>query len=275
MKIPARAAALLLVLALLSGCSSGGTPTEEERPVYSPTGQDNPNVDQNPYDLDCFVQVDGFTVYRGEAPSYVGVDVSSYQQEIDWTQVAAAGVSFAMIRVGYRGYTYGTLNQDPCFEANIQGALAAGLDVGVYFFSQAVSAEEAQEEALQVLEWVEGYPITYPVAFDWEPVEGEDVRTDGVTSETVTQCVRAFCSVIAEAGYTPMVYFNRGQGYAVMDLEQLQEYSFWLASYTDVPDYAYHFEMWQYSCTGSVPGIQGNVDLDLCLTEYAPEEDAP
>lgn len=260
-----RAAALLLLVCLLTGCA-GKEPVAEEG--YTPTGQNNSGVDKNKYDDASFVQVGGFTVYEGDASSYVGVDVSSYQKEINWTQVAEAGVSFAMLRVGYRGYTLGGLNPDSMFEANLTGAQEAGLDVGIYFFSQAITPSEAEEEAWQVVEWIKGLDITYPVVFDWEPIDGDEARTDGVTPETVTECAKAFCAVIESAGYTPMIYFNRSQGYDVMDLEQLQQYDFWLASYSELPNFNYHFEMWQYSCTGSVPGIEGNVDLNLCLTEY-------
>lgn len=266
MRMWKQAAVILLLAGLITGCAGGEPATEEER--YTPTGQNNPSVDKNKYDDSCFVQVDGFTVYEGEVTSYTGIDVSSYQQEIDWEQVFEAGVSFAILRIGYRGHTYGALNLDPRFEENLKGAQEAGLDVGVYFFSQATSPEEAEEEARQVLEWLDGRTLTYPVVFDWETIDGGGVRTDEVSSKTVTECAKAFCSVIERAGYTPMVYFNRSQGYDIMDLEQLQEYDFWLASYSEVPNFNYHFEMWQYSCTGSVPGIEVNVDLNLCLTEY-------
>ena len=177
-----------------------------------------------------------------------------------------------MIRVGYRGYSTGNLNPDPYFEANIQGALDAGLQVGIYFFSQAMNKEEAMAEAVQVLEWIRDYDVTYPVVFDWEEITGAEARTDTVSAETVTECAKAFCGVIQSAGYIPMVYFNRTQGYEIMDLAQLTDYDFWLARYTEVPDFEYHFEMWQYSSTGTVPGIEGNVDLNLCFVDYPMEQ---
>ena len=264
---------LLALGLLMTGCA----PVEEPEPVetgYSATGRDNPNVAKNEYKDENFVQVGGFTIYTGsDAASHIGVDVSTHQGVIDWQQVAASGVRFAMIRVGFRGYTGGGIYPDEQFAANIQGALDAGLQVGVYFFSQAVSEEEAREEARQTLEWIADYDVTYPVVFDWEEITYDEARTDDVEPETVTACIKAFCDEVEQAGYTPMVYFNRSQGYDIMDLEQLEGYEFWLAGYTETPSFQYAFEMWQYSCTGTVPGIQGDVDLNLCLVDY-PEEEA-
>ena len=227
----------------------------------------------NRYDSGAFVVEDGFLTYRGDAPSYVGIDVSSHQGQIDWAQVAAAGVDFAMIRAGYRGYYNPTLNQDAYFTYNIQQALAHGLEVGVYFFSQAVTVEEAREEAYQLLEWIDGYDITYPVVFDWESVDDEDSRTRNTDGETVTECALAFCEIIEEAGYLPMTYGSPSKIYAGgIDLAQLQDYPFWLAHYTTdwaPTSFRYHYHTWQYASDGSVPGIEGRVDLDLCLTDFS------
>lgn len=170
-----------------------------------------------------------------------------------------------MIRVGYRGYSQGALQMDERFRENMDGALAAGLDVGVYFFSQATSVLEAEEEADFVLSAVRGYPIKYPVAFDWEFIDGAEARTDGMDGDTVTQCATAFCDLISVAGYTPMVYFNQELGYLFYQLDQLDASQFWLAEYDTKPDFFYDFEMWQYTHTGVVPGIQGNVDLNLAF----------
>lgn len=170
-----------------------------------------------------------------------------------------------MIRVGYRGYSQGTLQMDERFQENMDGALAAGLDVGVYFFSQATSVLEAEEEADFVLSAVRGYPIKYPVVFDWEFIDGAEARTNGMDGDTVTQCAAAFCDLISVAGYTPMVYFNQELGYLFYQLDQLDASQFWLAEYDTKPDFFYDFEMWQYTHTGVVPGIQGNVDLNLAF----------
>lgn len=193
-----------------------------------------------------------------------GIDVSFYQGEIDWNAVAADGVEFAIIRLGYRGYTEGTLQMDSRFQENIRGAMAAGLEVGVYFFSQAITPEEAEEEADYVMQALHGYDITYPVVFDWEFITpGKGARTDAMDGETLTQCAKAFCRRIAEAGYLPQVYFNQDMGYLTYDLGELKEYSFWLAEYSSRPDFYYHFDLWQYTHSGFVAGIQGSVDWNL------------
>lgn len=266
-----RALALCLALLMLAGC--GGKPEEEApppEPTYSATGRGNPNVPKNEYSAQAFVSVGGFKIYTAaNAASHIGVDVSTYQGDIDWPQVKAAGVEFAMIRAGFRGYgSSGNIHQDSRFPANIQGALDAGLKVGVYFFSQAVSAEEALVEAESILAWIQPYQITYPVVFDWENVEDPSARTHGVDAETVTACAKAFCGAVQEAGYTPMVYFNRNQGYGVINLEELKDCEFWLAGYTAVPDFEYGFQMWQYSSNGVVPGIEMAVDLNICMVDY-------
>ena len=228
-------------------------------------------VPPNQYDSSLFTVENGFLTYQGGTPSYVGVDVSSHQGKIDWQKVAAAGVEFAMIRVGYRGYTAGSIYQDNYFTANITGALEAGLDVGIYFYSQAVTTAEAAEEARQVLEWIEGYDITYPVVFDWERMKTSSSRTKDTTGETITACAQVFCDIIQDAGYTAMVYCNTSDAGTDFYLSQLQDYPFWLAHYT--PDWTpttfpYHYDMWQYSSSGSVDGIPGRVDLNLCLTDW-------
>lgn len=270
-----RAAVLTLLCLALAGCRKDPepTPTPEPSPVetgYRATGRGNPNVPPNEYDLESFVSVGGFTIYTaGGAASHIGVDVSAYQGEIDWVQVKEAGVEFAMVRAGFRGYgAAGPIRQDDFFQTNMEGALAAGLRVGVYFFSQATSEEEAAEEAAAVLEWIAPYDVTYPVVFDWESIPHAAARTDGVEPETVTQCVKTFCSAVEEAGYIPMVYFNRNHGYDVINLEQLSGCGFWLAGYNPAPSFDYAFDMWQYSCTGSVAGIAGDVDLNLCFVDY-------
>lgn len=276
-----RRIALGLALCLaLTGCRRAPEPPEPDPPplpTYSATGRDNPNVPKSAYDEDSFVSVGGFTMYTAaNAASHIGVDVSSHQGEIDWAQVAQTGVEFAMLRAGFRGYGEGGIFQDDRFLDNIQGALDAGIAVGIYFFSQAVSAEEAVEEARTVLEWIAPYEIAYPVVFDWETIPQVDARSNDVAPETVTDCVKAFCAEVEEAGYVPMVYFNRSHVYDVIDLEQLSGIGFWLAGYRETPAFEYDFQIWQYSCTGTVPGIATDVDLDICLVDYpAPAEEGP
>ena len=211
------------------------------------------------YDEACF-SVDGrgrMSYEEDGRRARTGIDVSVHQGEIDWPAVAEDGVEFAMLRLGYRGYTEGGLFLDSQFERNIRGALDAGLEVGVYFFSQATSPEEALEEAEFVLSALEGYDLTYPVAFDWETVSSQDARTRGMGGEAITQCALAFCDRVREAGYEPAVYFNQHLGYLYYDLRALTEYPIWLAEYDGTPDFYYHFDLWQYTHTGEVDGIVG------------------
>ncbi len=222
----------------------------------------------NPYDRSAFLSDSaGRVAYEKDGVrAKTGVDVSTYQKDIDWQAVAADGIDFAILRLGYRGYTEGGLFMDQTFETNLDGALNAGLDVGVYFFSQAVTPEEAEEEAAYVLNAVEGYEIAYPIAFDWEPIApGNGARTETLDNDTLTRCADAFCAKIRQAGYQPAVYFNQSLGYLRYDLRELTEYTLWLAEYDTIPDFYYHFDLWQYTHTGQVAGIQGDVDLDLDL----------
>ena len=140
---------------------------------------------------------------------------------------------------------------DQTFERNIQGASDAGLEMGVYFFSQAITPEEAEAEAAYIINALEGCDITYPVAFDWEPIAPDKgARTNELDGETLTRCASAFCKKIQEAGYTPAVYFNQSLGYLRYDLRELTDYCLWLAEYDTKPDFYYHFDLWQYSHTG-------------------------
>ncbi len=265
---------LCLLLALLCACGSGNTDEEQTSPSQEDTltygDQTLPiqsSLAVNEYDSDSFVfDESGLCSYQGEGyTSMAGIDISSHQGEVDWQQAADAGVEFVMLRVGFRGYETGSLNLDSCFEENIQGALQAGLQVGVYFFSQAVSVQEAQEEAAFVLEAIDGYDITLPVAFDWEHISDDEARTDEVSSEDLTQFAASFCAAVEESGYQPMVYFYVDLGYISYDLTQLQEYGFWLSEYADTPSFYYHFSMWQYSNSGTIDGISEAVDLNIYL----------
>ena len=232
-------------------------------------------VPANSYDPEAFsLDENGYLSYRGQYPCYRGLDVSAHQKEIDWSRVAATGMDFAMIRAGYRGYTQGTIRKDEYFDYNIQNALANGLDVGVYFFSQALTPAEAEEEARLVLEWIQDYRVTYPVVFDWERQDKDDSRTQGAGGNTVTACALAFCKVISDAGYIPMTYGSPTKIYKdSLMLDRLQDYpAFWLAHYTidTAPtSFRYRYNMWQYTSSGRVDGIQGNVDLNICLTDWS------
>ena len=173
-----------------------------------------------------------------------------------------------MIRTGYRGYSRGRINSDDYFKENIKGATNAGLKVGVYFFSQALTTREAEEEAAQVLDAIRGYDITYPIVFDWETVDADNARTNGAEGEVITEVAAAFCKKISKAGFTAGVYFNKSQAYEFYDLEKLSAYEFWLAEYQLVPSLYYNFDMWQYTCEGRLDGIETTVDVNLSFKDY-------
>lgn len=197
-----------------------------------------------------------------------GIDVSEHQGQIDWESVAKDGVDFAIIRAGYRGYSQGGLFEDAWFRENIEGARDAGLDVGIYFFSQAINTEEAVEEAEFLLSLLEAYPgaVSLPVFFDWETIGIEQARTDELDGTTLTDCALAFCQTMETAGYEAGVYFYRNLGYFSYELGRLSQYDFWAATLGQAPDFYYSHSFWQYSVTGSMAGIEGDVDMDMMFT---------
>ena len=197
------------------------------------------------------------------APSVLGIDVSSYQGIIDWQAVKGAGVEFAIIRVGGRGYgEKGVLYDDDYAQDNYRNAKAAGLSIGAYFFSQATTIEEAQEEARYILEKTADWELDMPIVYDWEYIS-EDARTANVDPETLTACCRAFCETILAAEKEAMIYFNPRQSEKRFYVDQLQDFPFWLAMYSDRMTYPHRVDMWQYTNVGKVPGIQGDVDINL------------
>lgn len=201
---------------------------------------------------------------------YTGIDVSVFQGDIDWDAVKNDGVDFVMLRVGYRGYgEKGIMGEDANFRKNYDGAKKAGLKVGVYFFSQAVNEEEAREEARFVLDAVKDLTLDYPVAYDWEFVSNDEARTNGMTSETITACAKAFCGVVSDGGYTPLIYFNCETGYFNYELSEVKDIGFWLAEYYDAPSFYYNYKMWQYTKTGTVDGIDGDVDINISTVDFA------
>lgn len=206
---------------------------------------------------------------NGDTCSYFGIDVSSYQGDINWQLVREDGVEFAFLRLGFRGYgEEGNIRLDDKFEANYEGAHNAGLDVGVYFYSQAISVEEAIEEAHFVLDKLNGRPLEYPIVFDWETVytgSDEDIpRTEDVMPHTLTLSAIAFCETIQDAGYEAMIYTNKRQAVLKYDMRQLANYPVWLAQYNTTLSYIYDFDIWQYG-VGTVDGIEGEVDLNIAM----------
>ena len=194
-----------------------------------------------------------------------GIDVSKWNGTIDWTAVKNSGVNYVIIRCGYRGSSTGALVEDPKFKANIQGANAAGLKVGVYFFSQAVNKAEAVEEASMTIELIRKYKISYPVFLD---VEGSGGRGDKVDKATRTDVIKAYCETVQNAGYTAGVYANKSWLNDKIDAGQLSKYKIWLAQYAATPTYTGRYDMWQYKSTGKISGISGNVDLNISYLGY-------
>ena len=261
-----------LVAALVIGLLSKKEPEDPHKgQVYIYDGFDwiwmTPleGVPANELTEESFSSNDGRIEYTGTDYDVLrGVDVSEHQLDIDWKQVAASVVDYAYIRVGWRGYTEGGLFEDAYFERNIQGALDAGLHVGVYMFSQAVTVQEAIEEADFVLERIGKYNVTLPVVFDWEKIEAAEARSHGLTMELRTDCARAFCETVKSAGYVPCVYFNRNLGYYGYDLTRLTDYEFWFSlPESGFPNFYYACDMWQYSFTETVPGIAEPTDMNL------------
>lgn len=192
----------------------------------------------------------------------IGMDVSKWNKEIDWEKVKDAGVEFAIIRCGYRGSSTGSLIVDPYFEANIKGAEEAGIDIGIYFFTQAVNEVEAVEEASMVLSLIQNQYITYPVFIDTEGAGG-DGRADNLNVEKRTAVCRAFCDTIENGGFEAGVYASKNWFNNRLNVEKLKDYRIWMAEYRAVPTYEGYYDMWQYTSKGQVPGIEGNVDLNI------------
>jgi len=229
------------------------------------------DVPRHEVDFDNVRLENGFKNYYidGVKANKTGIDVSYHQGDIDWEAVKADGVEFAMLRLGYRGYESGQINVDERFHEYADGALGAGLDIGVYFYSQAVTPEEAVEEAEAVLNEIGDYEIMYPVVFDWEIVGEESARTNAVSADVLNECAAAFCNRIARGGHIPMVYSVKRMALTKYDMSRLAGFDFWLAEYRDIPEYPYYFTMWQYASDGHVNGIEGEVDLNMSLVDYS------
>ena len=233
---------------------------------------------KNTYNPESFMaDGDGVIHYyeEGERISRKGIDVSRYQDKIDWEKVASDEVDYAFIRLGIRGYTEGEILEDETFQRNIEGALKNDIDVGVYFFTQAMSVEEAEEEAEFVIESIAPYKVTYPVVIDVEAVTSTNARSNDLSSEERTKYCVAFCEKVKEAGYTPMIYGNLKTFMLLLDIEELEEYDKWFAYYDETYYFPYDFKIWQYTNKGKVSGIKGDVDLNVSFDaqEYEEEDD--
>lgn len=236
------------------------TPTEE---TVMPTIPPEPN----PYGrLDFQYQRHNY-LYCLRTKSYAGVDVSAHQGDIDWKQVAASGIDFAMIRLGYRGYgKAGKLVEDEWAQKNLFEANREGLSIGAYFFSQALTFQEVEDEINFMLEILGDFTLDMPLVLDWE-IPTSDARTVNMDAQTLTELQLYFCERVSALGYTPMVYFNWHQSENLYRLSELEEYPFWLAWYNDRMTFPWKVEMWQYTDKGQVPGIQTPVDINVYMPE--------
>ena len=206
-------------------------------------------------------QVDGKPVTKNI------IDVSKYQGSIDWKAVKNYGIDGVMIRTGVRGYGSGQIAEDTNFDSNIKGALEEDLEAGVYFFTSAVSEEEAREEAEFVLKAIKPYKITLPVVFDLEKIVGDSARNEGLSKEEMTKITLAFLEKIEEAGYDAMLYGNIATISELVDLKQLEHYKLWFAYYSDDIYVPYKVDMWQYASDGKVDGVTTDCDVNMMFTE--------
>ena len=265
------------------GLTSGTTMVETLRPYYPDElvvvsngtfnfVPINENLQKNDYVLENLnILEDGEVQYMqdGQVVSHKGIDVSKHQGNIDWTKVAADGVEFAFIRVGLRGYgTEGKLVEDEYFEQNIKGALQAGIKVGVYFYSQAITDAELLEEANLVLEKIKHYNVELPIVYDVEKVSGGKGRANDLSVEERTRLTALFCQTVQDAGYKPMIYHNMEMGTLMLDLSQLESYDKWFAYYNDELYYPYAYKVWQYTEKGAVDGINEEVDLNIWFGDF-------
>lgn len=230
------------------------------------------NVPQSNYKPTDFFEEEGVVKYRGDYA--VGINVSDQLGDIDWQQVKDSGVDYAMIRVGYRGKMRGLITPDAKFDQNIEGAASVGLPVGVYFFSQAVTDAEADEEAAYVLDKIRGKSMKYPVAIYWkyaakdDGTQDESARTTRCNGEQITGFIDAFCKKINSAGFTPCYYATKSMAYNQLNLSRLSGYDLWYAEYKSVPSFFYDYKLWQYTEEADVPGISGKAPVTLSLKKY-------
>lgn len=231
----------------------------------------SPYLPKHEYDFTKLVCQSNLMKYYedGKQVSFVGADISKYQDYVDFVKLKKAGVDYVMLRVGARGYGSGQLVLDEYFADNIKRASDAGLQIGVYFFSQAVNKDEAIEEANMVLENIRDYAITYPVAFDMEKIENDASRIDSLSKAEKTEIAKTFLDTIKNAGYKPILYGDKEWLLKQIDLSKLTAYDIWLSQQEDIPDYPYKFTMWQYTKEASIDGIAGYADLNISFIDYS------
>lgn len=233
----------------------------------------SPYLTKNTYDFTNIEDKAGLKRYmeNGRRISYVGVDISKHTGKIYFPSLKAAGVDYVMIRLGSRGYSTGQIALDENFKENIEGAIEAQLDVGIYFYSQAITQDEAVQEANFVIQNLEPYraSVKYPIAFNMGFVSNDKSRIEGLSREDKTTVTTSFLEGVKAAGYVPMVYGDKEWLLKEVDLTKLQDYDVWLSQEADIPDYPYLYAMWQYDTDGVLNGIDGGADLNICFIGYS------
>ena len=247
--------------------------TSNETVEYQYTGWQNIDGTTYYYDPATHQPVTGNQVIQGNVYTFGadgalnrtarGIDVSKFQGSIDWNAVKADGITFAIIRCGYRGYGSGALVEDSTYRANIRGAINAGLKVGVYFYSQATNEAEAVEEASMVLSLVSGYSLPLGVYYDTEKVAGDTGRADTISAAQRTACAVAFCETIRNSGYSAGVYSYASWFYNSLNFANISKYNTWIAQYRDTLSFSYKYNIWQYTGSGHVNGISKPVDMNI------------
>lgn len=211
----------------------------------------------------------GFMTYSDPAiQTHRGIDVSKYQGNIDWSRVKSDNIEFAFLRIGYRAYGTGAIKEDESFKNNAANAIQNGLHVGAYFFSQAITVEEAEEEADFAINALKPFQIDYPVVIDIEEIVNDTYRQQDLSQTQLTDIVIAFCEKIKSAGYTPMIYANIKGFTSLVDISRLASYEKWYAEYNPSPYIPYDISIWQYSEKGRVNGIDGDVDLNISFKTW-------
>lgn len=231
----------------------------------------NPYLERNTYNYANLVYQSPLMKYyeNNVRVSYAGAEITKEHEYVDYHELASAGIDFVMLRLGQRGYESGEITLDESFYENCRRATDAGLDVGVYFFSQAITKEEAVEEAEFVIASLSQNEISYPVVFYMEPVEGQIARADDLNQMQRTNIAIAFMDKIREAGYFPMLYGNKEWLIQKYSFGSLIGYDIWLSQEGDIPDFPYSFQMWRYTEHGTIQGVAGDVSLNICFTDYS------
>lgn len=253
--------------------SENGTKTE----VILPDGTSqwvmiNAYIEKNTYDYTGLVYEEPFMRYYadGKKVSRQGIRIDDSYGVVDFEKAEDDGIDYCMIRAGKRGYATGVVTMDENCLQYMASAKAAGMGVGIYFYSQAANEAEAVEEANLVLQMLEQSEVKpdYPVVFDMEPVSNDTSRTENLTKNQLTSIAKAFCDTISQGGYTPAVYGNKYWLLRKLDLTQLGSYNIWLSQEGDVPDYPYQFTMWEYDQNAEIDGITGKVPMSISFVDY-------